>query len=242
MFRKRYPYRRYRRRFTRFPRRRNLGRIKLFHKAVQKVIKNKIEEKKNITDIVNSTTVYGSTTNFFTENITYIKGGSDKNQRVGNVVHLKSLWMNIHIKRNPTTLADMVPFNLRVLVIMDKRPATPGTAPLLSRILTNTADSSQAVCSTYNIETQAGTYKILYDKHHNFKWSSKFNTGILDNALYIEDAMIKKYIDLKNTKCVFSGSTEGTCIENALWLMVLGNNGSANPVSLYGTYRLMFVE
>ena len=134
--------------------------------------------------------------------LTSIAQGVDDTQRIGNVLYLRSVYLNYTLNMNSSSTYD----NVRVIVLCDKQGYnTPGVVDIVEP---GNVGGNLAPISQYN-HYYLQRFRILYDKIHTLSLGKT------------ESIIVKRMIKL-GFRSHFIGA--GTTFANQVYILVLGSN------------------
>lgn len=243
-------YKRYGKRNRRFSRNRGTGksttkRIKRVERSVKRI--NRSIETKAVEYFTTSyVTVQGTTTWY--DMTSLIQQGTGRDERVGTQIKVTSVDIVFSfIGASQYTTASDWYNNIRIMLVCDKMPRTPGTSPSMSGTVIQTVDSIGNTIpqefypmALYNWENRQ-RYRILWDKQTKVTgWATSSPT----TSYYWDPASsatrtVKK-IGLKiNRICTFD-DTSVECIKNALWLGLFSDSSAPPSPSYQLMYRVKY--
>jgi hypothetical protein len=223
-----------RRKFSRG--RRSLNkRVKRVEKSVKRInanIETKIIEKN-----VNDLTVALLAT--VPQNLALISQGTTVRTRLGDEIRATSLYFKYHItaKYVPGTTAGAVQ-HVRVMLVWDKTPAAPNTAPLYTEIIDGSF-SSNPTTDLYSpiLWDNRHKYVIFYDKLHTV--SPPDSSTVPANSVYPSQIIAGKR-KIKLGRRISYVNTATYQDKNALWLYVVGDNAVGDSPTFNSVSRLCF--
>lgn len=196
-----------------------------------KTLKSNVEKKYFDKDLTNATI---DTSADIITNVSNMDTGATSITRIGNEIIAKSLYINLTFIFRDTTVPMVAQFRIMFLMDRDNNGSTPVSAYWLEYTSTQVVKMNSPLCKKDYI----GRFKVLLDKHYNMPLCQSIYIG---KGPFIVN--IKKFIDLKNTKIKFAGTTAASFGKNAIFCYIAMSAANATPkLECYGYSRLIFTD
>lgn len=165
--------------------------------------------------------------------LTGIPQGDSVNERVGNSIALKNMYMKgLVIPTGPEGVQTIT----RIIMFMDKN-SNNSTAPTASNLL---ADTGNPLISFIN-KDQGKRFKVLYDKLHTFE---QFNTAPIKLKLYREFGFKKtenNQVKQIQQHITWQGVNAGDTEKGHIYLMTVSNQPTYQPTITLNT-RFNYID
>lgn len=203
---------------------------------------------------VTAATVSGSTAYaYYPSLLNRISQGTEITERLSNAIRMSSMHLKMKIQQTvPTAPGDgalLNPYQMRVMVILDRQTEGDDISLNIADILQNTADDFYAMISHYNITSTRRRYKILMDRVISMPgWSvvTTFDTG--DNSFNavqnpaLRDKTLSKFFPLRGMPVYYNGGAGTDISKNGIYMLIFTDNQDAAtfPPVVHLTARMRF--